>query len=86
MRNRKNLPSNKNAIIQTRWDRTGKLRTETARRDEGATLVAASTNKNDGTRLYIDTPEFVVALNGREARTVYRVLSEHFAAAGKTLY
>lgn len=78
---------NKNARIGTRIDRTGKLRTETQRRDEGSILMAVSTDqRNDSTNLFIDFPGFEgnVRLNGREARSLYRLLRKHYGKAGKS--
>lgn len=78
-------PQNKNARINSRIDRTGKLRTETQRRDEGSTLMAISTDENnDSTNLFIDLPDSNVRLDGREARTLYRLLRKHYAAARKS--
>jgi hypothetical protein len=79
--------TNKNARINSRIDRTGKLRTETQRRDEGTVLMAISTDeRNDSTNLFIDFPGFEgnVRLDGREARTLYRLLRKHYGAARKS--
>lgn len=78
---------NKNARIGTRIDRTGKLRTETQRRDEGSILMAVSTDQRDNsTNLFIDFPGFEgnVRLSGREARSLYRLLRKHYGKAGKS--
>lgn len=78
---------NKNARIGTRIDRTGKLRTETQRRDKGSILMAVSTDRrNNSTNLFIDFPGFGenVRLNGREARSLYRLLRKHYGKAGKS--
>lgn len=78
---------NRNARIGTRIDRTGKLRTETQRRDEGSILMAVSTDQRDNsTNLFIDFPGFEgnVRLNGREARSLYRLLRKHYGKAGKS--
>lgn len=85
-RNRKFVPQNRNAVIRTREDRTGKLRTETARRDGTTISAAVSTNpKTDSTHLYIDFPKGeVVQLDGREARTLYRLLQKHYRQVDKT--
>jgi hypothetical protein len=85
--------NNKNAIVRTRFDRTGKLRTETALRDDGEFDVAISTDlRNNSTRVFIDSEgrdgNFLypsLELNGRQARTLYRVLSRHFLAQSKHL-
>lgn len=78
---------NQNARIASRYDRSGKLRTETQRRDEGSILMAVSTDqRNDNTRLFIDFPGFdgSVALDGRQARSLYRLLRRHYGVAGKS--
>lgn len=76
---------NRNARISTRFDRTGKLRTETLRRDEGTVNMAVSTNqKTNTTRLFIDFDDASVSLSGREARSLYRLLRKHYGKAGKS--
>lgn len=78
---------NKNARIGTRIDKTGKLRTETQRRDEGTVVMAVSTDQRDNsTNLFIDFPGFEgnVRLTGRDARTLYRLLRKHYGKAGKS--
>lgn len=78
---------NKNAIIASRIDKTGKLRTETQRRDEGAIQMAVSTDRrNDSTQLFIDFPAFegTLQLSGRQARSLYRLLRKHYGAARKS--
>ena len=80
-------PTNKNAIIASRIDRTGKARTETQRRDEDSTLMAVSTNeRSNSTNLFIDFPdsEQTVRLSGREARSLYRLLRKHYGFVGKS--
>lgn len=87
-------PTNKNAILRTRIDRTGKLRTETARRDAGELDVAITTDiRNNSTRVFIDAcgredsfPHADMTLNGRQARTLFRALQRHFATQGKDIY
>ena len=79
--------SNKNAIIVNRIDRTGKSRTETQRRDEGAVLMAMSTDKrSNNTKLFIDFPGAAgdIRLNGHEVRSLYRLIRKHYGAAGKS--
>lgn len=88
--------TNKNAIVRTRRDRTGKLRTETARRDKGQLDVAISTDeRNNSTKVFIDVSgrdrqSFSygadLTLNGRQARTLYLALQRHFASQGKFFY
>ena len=78
--------TNRNAIIRTRTDRVGKLRTETARRDAYTTNFAASTAKSaNRTRLFVDLPEGATfTLSGSEARTLYNLLRKHYVSAGKS--
>jgi hypothetical protein len=76
---------NRNARIVTRTDRTGKLRTETQRRDPDSTLMAISTDqRDDSTNLFIDFADESVRLTGREARSLYRLLRKHYGKAGKS--
>ena len=84
-KNKKNFVStNKNAIIRSRRDRSGKLRTETARRDYGFNAAVSTDERNDSTRLFIDlTPTQTVEFSGREARTLYRLLRNHYEYTGK---
>jgi hypothetical protein len=87
-------PTNKNSRVNTRIDRTGKLRTETSRRDNGELDIAISTDqRNNSTRVFIDTagrkgsfPSADVELSGREARTLYLALAKHFGSQGKFFY
>lgn len=78
---------NKNACIGTRLDKTGKLRTETRRRDPGSMQMAVSTDqRNDSTNMFIDFPyhKGSITLSGREARSLYRLLRKHYAKVGKS--
>lgn len=78
--------ANRNARIASRIDRTGKLRTETQGRDSDAVVMAVSTDqRSNSTNLYIDFPgrEGDVRLTGREARSLFRLLANHYVAAGK---
>jgi hypothetical protein len=94
MRNRKNIDAtNKSATIRSRRDRTGKLRTETTGRTERSFNAAVSTDERaNSTNLYLDfnpdffgRPDTTVELNGRQARTLYRLLSKHYGFTGKTV-
>jgi len=78
---------NKNARIRSRICRNGKARTETFRRDEDSTRIAATTDeRNNSTALFIDFPDGdKVRLSGHEARTLYRVLQQHFDYTDKPL-
>jgi hypothetical protein len=76
---------NKNARIESRVDRTGKVRTETVRREPGTVRMAASTDVNtNSTNVYIDSPTDRVSLDGRTARTLYALLQKHYSNLGKT--
>lgn len=85
-KNRRTQSTNHNATITSRVDRTGKLRTETTRRDEGQLEIAVSTNpRNDSTLVFVDTPAGqTVKFDGRTARTLYRALQKHYQFAGKS--
>lgn len=93
-KNKKFTSANRNARVRTRQDKTGKLRTETTARDNGAFDVAISTNtRTNSTRCFLDLDGRVgnfpwpsVELNGREARTLYRTLKKHFESQGKFIY
>ena len=93
-KNNRYTPNNRNAIVRTRRDRNGNLRTETARRDAGEFDVAITTDtRNNSTRVFIDNygrdgsfPCADLELNGRQARTLYRALAKHFERQGKYLY
>lgn len=78
--------TNKNAVINSRIDRTGKARTETQRRDGDALLMAVSTDRrNNRTRLFIDTPDGdTLRFSGREARSLYRLLRKHYGFTQKS--
>lgn len=77
---------NKNAVIRVVEEIGGKLRTETARRDEDTASFAITTNYNsNSSALYIDLPNSSIRLSGTEARTLYRLLNKHYSAAGKSV-
>lgn len=78
-------PTNKNARIQSRISKNGKLRTETTKRDNGATNVAMTTDeKTNATKLFLDLDDgTTVSLSGREARTLYRLMRAHYRFANK---
>ena len=72
---------NKHATIRSRITKNGKLRTETHRRDEGSLEASVSTHLDtNSTVMFIDLPEsdLPVRLSGREAKTLYRLLSQHY--------
>lgn len=67
-KNKKNYVStNKNATIRSRRDRTGKLRAETARRDDGFNAAVTTDVRNDSTRFFIDFDQQTVEFSGRGA-------------------
>jgi hypothetical protein len=70
---------NRRAVIQTRYTENGKLRTETANRDDDISVAASTIPRDNSTRVYIDTPNGTVVMDGRMARTLYRVLTQHYA-------
>lgn len=83
--------TNKNAHIITRVDRTGKIRTETARRDRGELDIAVTTDPRTGaTQVFFDQDGRDLGfrygeslrLNGREARTLFIALQRHYDAEG----
>ena len=81
---------NRNSRILSRTDKTGKLRTETAGRDSGSTVMAASTDsRSNSTNVFIDFGSFGssenVRLSGREARSLYRLLRAHYKATRGTV-
>lgn len=80
--------TNRNARIRTRVQRNGRLRTETARRDRGSLTASINTDpRSDATRLSITTDDgFVVRFNGRQARTLFRLLARHYEYTEKSLY
>jgi hypothetical protein len=90
-RKRRVIPTNKNAHIISRVDRTGKIRTETVRRDANELDVAVSTNPRTGaTRVFFDAEGregnfggfASLTLNGRQARTLFLTLQKHYDEAG----
>lgn len=76
--------TNRNAIIRSRTLRNGNLRTETANRTSGISVGVTST-KTGATRFSLTTEDgLVVRLNGRGARTLFRVLARHYEANDKS--
>lgn len=86
-KNNRRSDTNRNAVIKTRIDRTGKLRTETARRNVGFDIALSTDVHNNSTRLFIDLygrdgsfPSSAdMVLDGHQARTLYRTLHKHFS-------
>ena len=86
MSKRRNPDTNKNAHIITRTDRTGKIRTETVRRDDGFDFTVSTDPKAGSTQVFFDRNgreegyKFgeTLRLNGREARTLFIALQRHF--------
>ena len=82
---RKNTQSaNRNSTIVSREDRTGKLRTETTRRNTGITVAVSTNPVSDSTVLFVDSPNGdTFRFDGREARTIYRALQKHYRFTDK---
>ena len=85
------IPTNKNAHIINRVDRTGKVRTETTRRDANELDIAVSTDTStEATRLFLDAEGregnfggwATMSLNGRQARTLFLALQAHYRSVG----
>lgn len=76
---------NKHASIRNRVTINGKVRTETARRDDDLSIAASTTPRDNSSRLYIDTSDLSLCLNGRQMRTLARVLREHYDELGKDM-
>ena len=85
-KNRRTTIQNRNATIRTRETRNGKLRTETFRRGDDSINAAVSTcPRTDATQLYIDFPDQqTVRFDGRQARTLYRLLQKHYQQTNKS--
>ncbi len=78
--------TNRNAIIRNRVQRNGRLRTETARRDSGLAASVTTDQRNNATKLSITTDEgFVVRFDGRQARTLFRLLARHYDYTDKSV-
>ena len=91
-----NTSTNRNARIRSRVTKNNKVRTETCGRDSGIS-AAISTDTNGSTRVFIDMngdrewgpaenrSHSSIELNGREARTLYRMLVKHYEFNGQSL-
>ena len=89
---KKTSSTNKNSRVNTRFDRNGKLRTETVRRDDGFDVAITTNTRTNSTRVFIDAsgrkgsvPFADIELNGHEARTLYLALAKHFGSQAKYL-
>ena len=81
-----NRSVNKNARIVSRVTKNYKYRTETSRRDEDTMSAAVSTDRNGATRMFIDMPDGQrLALDGRQARTLHRLLGRHYGYTNKSV-
>lgn len=88
MRNskKKTVRANRNAFIRVREDKTGVCLTETRGRDDGTTNFSVVTDTaSNSTSLNIDSSNVALRLSGSEARTLYRLLSKHYAFTGKSI-
>ena len=88
MRNskKKTLRAKRNAFIRAREDKTGVYLTETKGRDDGTTNFSVITDPtSNSTSLSIDSSNLALRLSGSEARTLYRLLSKHYAFTGKSI-
>ena len=78
--------ANRNAFIRVTEDSLGRTTTETRGRDGGTTNFAVVTDPtSNSTSLNIDSSNVAMRLSGSEARTLYRLLSKHYAFTGKTV-
>ena len=78
--------NNRNAVIRSRTLRNGSLKTETARRDSGIAVGVTSNRATGRTRFSLTTDRGLqVRLNGREARTLFRVLARHYEQDDRSL-
>lgn len=73
------------ARIVSRMTKNGKFRTETRNRPVGSDRFAVSTaGQNGATKLFLDFSGgdirggSTIALDGRQARTLYRLLAKHY--------
>lgn len=77
--------TNKNATIRSRRMRNGKFRTETARRDSGLSASISTDPRRNSTQLSVTSENgLVVRLGGRQARTLFRLLANHYDYTGKS--
>lgn len=76
---------NRNAVIRNRVLKNGSLRTETARRDAGIEAKASTNKRNNSSRLTLNVNGTTVKLSGREMRTLFRVLTNHYDYTDKSL-
>lgn len=81
---------NRNARIASRLSKGSKLRTETRGRDDGITMAVTTDKRSHNTQLFIDfdggnaNGGSTIRLDGRKARTLFRLLSTHYGYAGKS--
>jgi hypothetical protein len=77
--------TNRNAYINVRETRSGRVRTETVGRDSGSLVASASTDpQSNSTSFFIGRQGSSMILNGHEARTLYRVLQRHYDSTDKS--
>lgn len=80
--------SNRNARIVSRTNSARTVVTKTSNRDRGSAIVEVTSKLggNGASRLFIRAAQGdYIALDGSEARTVYRTLQRHFDATFRSL-
>lgn len=77
--------ANRSACIVSNVLESGAVKTETSRRDEGADSYSMLTDSTNATKLVAKLGAYEVTFNGREARTLYRLLRKHYNNTGKSL-
>lgn len=81
---------NRNARINSRSTKNNKLRTETKYREDGIDFAVTTDKRTNATALFIDfdggnaNGGETVRLDGRQARTLYRLLTNHYGYVGKS--
>lgn len=79
--------TNRNARIRSRVCKNKKLRTETVNRESGPDMAITTDPRLNSTSLFIDNieDETTTRLNGHQARTLFRLLSNHYSYTGKSV-
>jgi len=80
----------RNASIVSRKTKNNKSRTETKNREDGVDMAVTTDAKTNATALFIDfeggnaNGGDTIQLSGRQARTLYRLLTNHYGYVGKS--